>query len=655
MQPADLAHLRAPGDLSLSPDGRRIAVAVTRIDLEDDTYTSAIEVLAADGSGTPARFTGGPRDGRPRWSPDGRWLAFTRAEDGGKAQLYVIPADGGEAVRVCEHPLGAGGHVWSPDSTRLAYVARVPEPGRYGTDPDVPPEKEPPRRITTNHYRIDGVGYTGDRRPHIFTVTVADRGGLVDKPEPVQVTAGEFDHGEPAWSPDGHSVAFGSARHDTRDEDLAGDVLIAPASGGDARVVTRTTTTVARPSFSPDGATIYFAGTGDLDVVGRSTGLFAVPADGSEPPRRLTGPEWDIDPLVTAGELRLQATDRDVLTVSLDRGGLSLVSFPLDGGEPRELILGHQERVQVQAYDRVGDTIALVVARDTSAGEVETLHTTGGGVSHSVISDYGGELARSTNLRPMTELRAIAPDGAEVHGWVVKPAGNGPFPVLLNIHGGPHHQYGYALFDEAQVYAGAGYAVVMGNPRGSAGYGEPHGRSIVGDMGNLDQADLLALLDAALADADLDGDRVGVMGGSYGGYMTTWLAAHAGERFRAAISERAVNAWDSMTGSSDIGWFFVDAYTGTDPAERDRQSPLSYADKIDLPMLIIHAEQDWRCPLEQAQRLYVHLKRRGVPVEMLVFPGEGHELSRSGLPSHRVARFEAILEWWARHLGREQR
>jgi dipeptidyl aminopeptidase/acylaminoacyl peptidase len=654
MQPADLAHLRVPGDLSLSPDGTLVAVAVTRMDLEDDTYSSVIEVLRADGGGIPRRFTNGPRDGRPRWSPDGRWLAFTRAAEGGKPQLHVMPADGGEARRVCEHPLGAGGHAWSPDSTRLVYVARVPEPGRYGTDPDTPPDKEPPRRITTNHYRIDGVGFTNDRRPHVFTVTVADRGGLVEDAEPVQVTSGDFDHGEPAWSPDGRSVAFVSARHDRRDEDLAADVLIAPATGGDARTVTRATTTVARPSFSPDGTTVYFAGTEDLEVVGRTTGLFAVPADGSAPPRRLTGPDWDLDPLASAGELRLQATSNDVLTVAVDRGGLSLVSFPLDGGEPRELVQGHQERRQVQAYDRVGDTIALVVARDVSAGEVEILHTAAGGLSHGVLSDYGAELARATSLRPMTELETTAPDGAEVHGWVVKPAGNGPFPVLLNIHGGPHHQYGYALFDEAQVYAGAGYAVVMGNPRGSQGYGEAHGQAIVGDMGNLDHIDLLALLDAALTDADLDGGRVGVMGGSYGGYMATWMAAHSGERFKAAISERAVNAWDSMTGSSDIGWFFPDAYTSTDPAERDRQSPLTHADKIELPMLIIHAEQDWRCPLEQAQRLYVHLKRRGVPVEMLLFPGEGHELSRSGLPSHRVARFEAILEWWARHLGPEQ-
>jgi dipeptidyl aminopeptidase/acylaminoacyl peptidase len=223
--------------------------------------------------------------------------------------------------------------------------------------------------------------------------------------------------------------------------------------------------------------------------------------------------------------------------------------------------------------------------------------------------------------------------------------------VLLAIHGGPHAQYGYTLFDEAQVYAGAGYTVVLGNPRGAAGYGEDHARAIKHRMGTVDADDLLALLDAALATDGVDTSRVGVMGGSYGGFMTTWLAGHAGDRFRAAIVERAVTAWDSFLGSSDIGFTFAPQYVGTDPAAVAAQSPLTYADKIDLPVLIIHSEQDWRCPVEQGQRLFVALKQRGVPAELLLFPGEGHELSRSGLPSHRLARFAAILDWWSRHLA----
>jgi dipeptidyl aminopeptidase/acylaminoacyl peptidase len=250
----------------------------------------------------------------------------------------------------------------------------------------------------------------------------------------------------------------------------------------------------------------------------------------------------------------------------------------------------------------------------------------------------------------LVELTGTAPDGYPVHGWLVLPAGEGPHPVLLDVHGGPHHAYSWGIFDEAQVYAGAGYAVVLPNPRGSAGYGQAHGRAVIGRLGTIDADDVLALLDAAVARPDCDGDRVGVMGGSYGGFMTSWLASHAPERFVAGISERAVNAWDSFSGSSDIGYYFADSYLGEDPAALWPTSPLAHADSIGIPLLIMHSEQDWRCPLEQAQRLFVALKRRGAPVEMLIFPGEGHELSRSGRPQHRVQRFQAILDWWQRHL-----
>jgi len=363
---------------------------------------------------------------------------------------------------------------------------------------------------------------------------------------------------------------------------------------------------------------------------------------------RLTDPEReDLDVLGATSELPLLTSDDDAVTVALRRGAVELRRFPTKGGEPVTLLGGE---LQVQGYDRRAGVTVAVVTTATSAGELVRL-TPGEPAPFVALTSFG-DAYRQLALRPMTELTATAPDGAQVHGWVVRPDGPGPHPVLLCIHGGPHAQYGYMLFDEAQVYAAAGYAVVLGNPRGSAGYGDAHGRAIVGDVGNLDRADLLALLDAALAEEDLDAGRVGVMGGSYGGYMSTWLAAHDGDRFAAAISERAVNAVDSLEGTSDIGWFFVDLYFGADPDRRRAQDPLAVADRIAIPMLLIHSEQDWRTPLEQAQRLFVRLQANGVPSELLVFPGEGHELSRSGLPSHRVARFEAILAWWARHLPR---
>jgi dipeptidyl aminopeptidase/acylaminoacyl peptidase len=376
-------------------------------------------------------------------------------------------------------------------------------------------------------------------------------------------------------------------------------------------------------------------------LVCRNNGLWSVPVDGSGTADRLTDPEW-YNLARPAGTI--VPTADGVLFTDEYRGAVRLLRVPYGGGEPAVAVDGER---QVFGAAQAAGVSVVSVGDSQSPGEVAVLEAAGLKVLTSFNDAFGDTVA----VRPMVELTTTAADGYPVHGWVVRPAGDGPHPVVLMIHGGPFFQYGWGVFDEAQVCADAGYAVVMGNPRGSAGYGGAHARAVVGNVGEVSATDLLALLDAALAgDPSLDRERVGVMGGSHGGFMTTWLAAHHGDRFRAAISERAVNAIDSFTGSSDIGWFFADDLYGPDLARQAAQSPLTHADKISIPMLIMHSEQDWRCPIEQAQRLFVTLKRRGVPVEMLLFPGEGHELSRAGRPKHRLARFEAVLDWWSRYL-----
>jgi len=248
------------------------------------------------------------------------------------------------------------------------------------------------------------------------------------------------------------------------------------------------------------------------------------------------------------------------------------------------------------------------------------------------------------------ELTFASPDGYPVHGWLVMPEGSGPHPVLLNIHGGPFAQFTGALFDEAQVYAGAGYAVLMCNPRGSAGYGQAHGRSIKERMGTVDMQDVLAFLDGALEKfEELDGGALGIMGGSYGGYLTAWTISHD-HRFKGAIVERGFLDPVSFTGSADIGWFFGGEYTGRSAEQMEAQSPMARIAEVRTPTLVIHSEEDLRCPVEQGQRYFTALKQQGVETAFLVFPGENHELSRSGTPHHRRQRFEQILQWWARHL-----
>ena len=638
MKPADLALLRIPGAPTVAPDGRTAVVAVDRLDLDDDAYRGQLWLVPTDGRAEPRPLTHAWRDTAPRYSPDGRWLAFLRTVKDGKPQVMVMPTDGGEPRALTDHPLGASAPVWSPDSTRIAYTSRVPEQGRYGTVEGVGADKEAPRRISTLQYRLDSLGFTVDRWQHVFVVGVAPHA------EPAQLTEGDYDHDQPAWTPDGRRIVFSARRHAGRDRDLISDLYTVDLDGGDLRRITDTTLSAGHPTVAPDGTTVYFIA-GELGADGRSfvglnDGLYAVQLDGVAPPRRITEAETvqlskPNNPLVvTPDGVLIEVEHRGAVELRLADPATGAVRTVLGG---RRMVAGHAV---------AGGLLVATVAGPDSAGELVARDAGG----ERALTGFGADFGKQVDIRPMEELTATAPDGYPVHGWVLRPASPGPHPVLLLIHGGPFAQYGWKMFDEAQVYTGAGYAVVMGNPRGSSGYGQAHGQWIVGDVGVRSSADVLALLDHALATCDdLDGNRVGVLGGSHGGYMTAWLAAHT-DRFRAAIPERGVYALDSFVGSSDIGWFFAEQMYGSDPAALARQSPLSYVDDISIPVLVIHSENDWRCPVEQAQRLYVSLLLRGVEAELLLFPAESHELSRAGLPSHRIARFDAILDWWARHL-----
>ena len=645
MRPTDLALLRTPGVPTVSPDGRMAVVAVSRPDLEADEYRSQLWAVPTDGSAPARPVTEGHRDSAPAFSPDGRWIAYLSAESGGKPQVWLLPTAGGEPRRLTQHHLGAGAPVWAPDSRRLAYTARVPEPGRYGTAEGVGPGAEPPRLITTLQYRLDDVGFLADRRSQVFVLALPedvgdDTGPL---PEPVQVTSGDADCEDVAWSPDGSELAFVSARHERADRDLVRDVYAIAPDGSGLRRITGSRGDCAQPAYDPAGRFLYVTAVPDLgpdglDFVARQAVPCRVAVAGG-PLEPLLDPEVhhrgdDTPATVVADGAVLVGVER--------RGAVELLRVPLDGGPPTALVEGP---FTVRGVAAGGGVVVATVAHDRSAGELIAL-TPG---RRKLLTGFGRALGETGRVHRMREISATAPDGHPVHGWVTTPPGPGPHPVLLTIHGGPFTQYGWSLFDETQVYVSAGYAVVQCNPRGSSGYGSAHGRAIRGAWGGVDADDVLAFLDAALREPGLDAERVGIMGGSYGGYLTTLLIGRT-DRFEAAISERAFTDPVSFVGSSDIGWFFPDVYLGTDPAQVAAQSALAAAGSITTPTLVIHSEEDWRCPVEQGTRLYVELKRRGVPSELLLFPGEGHELSRSGRPRHRLARFEHILRWWARWL-----
>lgn len=651
MRPADIEDLVVPGRPALRGD--LLLTAVQNPDLKTNAAHSALRRVSFDGG--ESAWTHGPRDSAPSISPDGRWVAFLRAGAGegadGRPQLHLMPAAGGEAQRLTSLHLGAGEPVWAPDSRRVAFVARVPEAGRYGTedaDGETPePAAEAPRRITRMDYRIDDIGFLRDRVQRLFAVDAVAAFEAGDELDPDPLTSGEFEPAQPAWTPDGSRIVFTAPPDWDAAESDVRDICAISAEGGEPEVLVRGEGYSERPVFGPGGTLFYFGQSFEDHREAAATGLYAAtPEFGAGPvkARRLTDIET-VDCEASAGAPAPR--DGDVLVAVRNRGAVELRAVPLDAVDAplADLTVVYADRSAVRSFTVDGPVIAAVVATLETSGDLVVL----GPVAPRVLTDYSKPL-RDKGLRPVLELETTAPDGYPVHGWLVLPEGEGPHPVLRVVHGGPFAQQDWAVFDEAQVFASAGYAVVLGNPRGSAGYGQQHGHAITHAFGTVDADDVLALLDKALERPDLDASRVGIMGGSYGGFMTSWLASHHGERFRAAWSERAVNAWDSMAGSSDIGYTFVDSYIGADPEVQRDRSPLSYADKIRIPFAVVHSEQDWRCPLEQAQRMFVALRRAGADAELLLFPGEGHELSRSGRPRHRVQRFDAILEWWGRHL-----
>lgn len=680
MQATDLPLINSVSEPTVHPDGSVAVASVVRADFDADAYVGQLwqVPLAADGpadSGSgPRRLTRGFRDTAPQYSPDGRLLAFLRAEPGKPAQLQVMDAAGGEPVAVTDRRLGVSEFTWSPDGSRLAFVSREPEPGRYGSVEGIDPGAEPARRITTFNYHQNGLGYDLDRRAHAFVVDVPDVYGepviqpvptADGKPDPVptvpaarRVTDADTDHRGIEFTPDGGSLALIAAVHPERDTDRRSNLLIVPIRDPDAdgeeteQPAEVTDLTGPHGSYSigglahgPDSRIFFLAddlGPSGLDFVARNRALYVIEEAGKAP-RRLTDPdEYDI------GDQRptiVPQSDGSVLVIEGRRGTHQLLRVTADG-RVTALTEGAIEVDGVAATEDPAGPIVVSYGRPDSFGDLALV-----GVQHELrdLTDFSAAIRERGLVQPR-ELIIDGRDGYPVHGWLAVPEGDGPFPVLLMIHGGPFAAYGVQAFDETQVLVDAGYAVAYCNPRGSRTYGEDHGRAIRQRMGTVDLHDVLDFLDGAIAsDQRLDADRTGILGGSYGGYLTAWTIAHD-HRFKGAIVERGFLDPELFFGTSDIGAFFGLEYVGEDPERIRAQSPQAVIGQVDTPTLVLHSELDLRCPLSQAERYYATLKRQGVETELVIFPGENHELSRSGRPRHRRQRFEVILDWWQRRL-----
>ena len=649
MRPEDVYALTSVGDPRLSPDGRRVAYTVNRIDREENAYRAAIWVAAPDGSEAPRQFSSGERcDHSPRWSPDGRWLAFVSNRDGedereAHGELYVLPADGGEPRRLTDGRESVDSIAWSPDSRRIAFARRVRDEA-YEEEDD---RRRPPRRFDRVFYKLDGVGWTGDRRKHVFVV------GL-DGGDERQLTSGDNEDDEPTWSPDGARIVFSSMRGDRWDVELVQALyeLEVDSEGPDPKRLTQRDESAVGPAFSADGALIAYLHTPEDGTSPHHTQIAVMHSDGSD--RRVLTASLDRQcapyPL---GREPIWDGGRVAFAIE-DGGNVHLYTVPGDGSGAPELLVGGEQ--SIGPYDLVAGTLVYTAGTHTRPHE---LFAGEGSRITSVCDDFVG----GRQLAAVERFSAGSADGTEVDAWLVRPPGfddSRRYPVLLTIHGGPFTQYGTGFFDEVQVYAGAGYCVLFSNPRGGSGYSEEWGRAIRGPgngagpgWGTVDYEDLMGVVDTALERYPfLDAGQLGVLGGSYGGFMTSWIVGHT-KRFKAALSERAVNHMVSAFGSSDVFWIFQRQFGGPMWEHVDewlRMSPATYARDIETPLLVVHSENDLRCNVEQGEHLFTLLRLLGKEAEMLRFPAEGHELSRSGSPVHRVQRFEAVLDWFGRYL-----
>ncbi len=631
---------------SMSADGSVVAVGIVTADIDRNTYDATMWISRR---GEPAQpwTAGGSSDGySPAVSPDGRWVVFARVPQGSSvSQLFLADVDGMICRQITESALGVNSGRWNPSSSALAFVTRIDVGGRYAAATE-----HTAHRFTGLGGFADGFGATFDRPRSIQVVHPFDGPGTTI------IADASLDATDPSWSPDGSLLTFTGKSGPDSDLNARNSVFACAADGSGRQLVASGDLVMGCPRFGPDGRSVFVAGevldSEGLPDAAASFGVWRAPSDGRAAVERIT----DEEPYHIGFACQTQQpVDAGILAGIDRRGATHLVLFDFDGSE-RDVVIGGERQVNGFVATSRPDGSLVVAAVVTSARSGGDLILTDGS-TETQLTHFGDDLERSCGIHPVESFETEV-DGVSIQGWKVLPPGEGPFPTVLSIKGGPFTQFGYTLngpaaLDDAQLYADAGIAMVLVNPRGTSGYGQAHGKA-ASPLAPVTELDLLAALTNALkSDARLDAGRVGVTGGSFGGYMTAWLAARAPEMFRAGLCERGVYEIDSFAASGDDGWNTATALYGRDRGTWAGQSPVTYADEIDLPLLIMHSYGDGHCPFDQARRLFFELRLRHKDVELFAFGDEGHELSRSGSPANRMERLRATLDWWDRWLCRD--
>jgi dipeptidyl aminopeptidase/acylaminoacyl peptidase len=655
----DYFAFQSASDPRLSPDGKLVAFVVTTVDQARNRRDSSIWVVASDGQSAPRRLTAeGLNSTSPRWSPDGSRLAFlssralqppaTTAPATAAAapaapaetphpQICILPMSGGEAQVLTRLKNGASALEWSPDGKRLVAVSQT------GPNDAVAPAARPSDVRHYSHilYNFNDTGWYDDKRSHIFVIDASTGAAK-------QITKGdEWNDTDPQWSPDSTRIAFVSDRtgHEY-DDGRAKNIWVIPAEGGDLVRISDHEFGDAQPRWSPDGSEIAFTGEAERRLFPKL--YIASSAGGAKP--RLAADDIDLIP----NALRWGPGARELSFEAGVKGTVHLFRVDLAARKTVQITKGERA---VRAVDASLKSGAMAYLANDFQHLDDVYVSALDGSAERPLTHLNAALWSDLELAQVERLPYQSSDGWDIDGFLVKPVGWQPgkkYPLVLSIHGGPAGQYGVDWFHEFQVYAARGWAVFFCNPRGSTGYGQRFERGIVNNWGGMDYQDVMAGVDAAIRKNPwIDTERLGVTGGSYGGYLTNWILGHT-TRFKAAVTLRSVSNFISDDGTRDGAYGHQDDFKGFLFDHFDQYweaSPLKYAKNVKTPTLILHSDNDFRVPIEQGEQWFRALKHYGVNAELVIFPRENHNLTRTGEPKHLVESLNWQCYWFDRFLN----
>ena len=647
--PDMVRQLKSVADPALAPDGSRVVFTYGWVEEEILESRSRLRILQLDGgANAPAvEFTQGLRDGSPKFSPDGRAIAFLRPDDAGLRQIWLIPVDGGEARQLTRSPGNIIDVAWAPDSGRLAYSADVSPEGESPDSGDNSlPQVSVARRIK---YRYDGLGWRGDAHFHLFVVNAADGSAS-------QLTYGDWDDYLPTWSPDGARIAFVSSRREDRDITSSSEAYVVSVNGNAAppECWSGELDTVGSLAWSPDGRCLAAAGSPASNGLGLwQSWLYEL--EPGRAPRRLTDdsirPCLGI-PGISATPPMAWLPDDRILFLGEARGESYLVEVSAEDKGMRRLAGGGMQSPMI-SFDGAGRSAVLVSNSPSSPADLQRVEL--GDRTVTQLTHYNDDYL-AAHPPAQQEKFSIHQNGLEIECRLYFPPNfdaSQQYPLVLEIHGGPNGAFYDSFVPLQQLLATNGYVTLAVNPRGSSTYGDDFMTAVLDDWGGEDYLDLMAAVDDVAARPYVDETRMGVHGYSYGGFMSSWIVGH-NRRFRAAVVGAPCTDLVGMYGTSDIGVSFGEVQWGGAFEEAYQKlvdhSPITYVPNVEAPVLLLHGEADVRCPISQSEAYFVRLKRLGKEVEMVRFPGCSHSFPRQGHPKLREEYLARTLEWFNKYV-----